>query len=312
MAPAPSDVLDHLIAHGMLTVEEAALARRVPVAEDVTAESDSAGHTDNRPLGVLLPTLLHLRTTVAGRLGCPPVRVGAGGGLGTPDAVAGAFAMGASYVVTGSVNQASVEAGLSTEAKALLAQADIADTCMAPASDMFELGVSLQVLRRGSLFAGRAAQLYDAYRSYDSLEEIPADTRSRLERDVLRESFESAWAATHAYWMDRDPGEVERAAQDPRHRMALVLRSYLGRSSRWAISGETSRRTDYQIWCGPAMGAFNRWTHGSFLEHAENRTVTQIARNLLEGAAVTVRAHHLRSAGVAVPADFSFRPRPLA
>ena len=49
--------------------------------------------------------------------------------------------------------------------------------------------------------------------------------------------------------------------------MALVFRWYLGLSSRWANAGEPTRKVDYQVWCGPAMGAFNEWTKGSFLEH---------------------------------------------
>jgi hypothetical protein len=70
---------------------------------------------------------------------------------------------------------------------------------------------------------------------------------------------------------------------------------------------------DYQIWCGPAQGAFNAWVKGSYLEPAANRSVVQIARNLLEGAAVVTRAHQLRTAGVPVPeAAFAFSPRPLA
>ena len=36
--------------------------------------------------------------------------------------------------------------------------------------------------------------------------------------------------------------------------MALVFRWYLGMSSRWAIEGSVERRSDYQIWCGPAQG----------------------------------------------------------
>ena len=48
---------------------------------------------------------------------------------------------------------------------------------------------------------------------------------------------------------------------EAKHRMALVFRWYLGKSSRWAISGESARRADYQIWCGPAMGAFNAWVN---------------------------------------------------
>ena len=94
--------------------------------------------------------------------------------------------------------------------------------------------------------------------------------------------------------------------------MALVFRWYLGLSSRWAIEGRPDRRMDYQIWCGPAMGAFNAWTAGSFLEAPAARGVVQIALNLMEGAAVLTRAQQLRALGVAVPAEaFHFRPRPL-
>jgi PfaD family protein len=312
LSPAPEEILSALVTEGRLTPQEARLAARIPVATDLTVEADSGGHTDNRPLGVLLPVMLELASTVAARSGTPPVRVGAAGGLGTPQAVASAFAAGAAYVVTGSVNQAAVEAGLSESAKELLAAADIADVCMAPASDMFELGIKLQVLRRGTFFAGRAAQLYEAYRSYDSLAAIPAEPRARLEKEVLRQTFDEAWADTRAYWLERDPAEVARAERDPRHRMALVFRSYLGQSSRWAISGEPTRRGDYQIWCGPAMGAFNRWTRGSFLSWPKHRRVVQIARNLLQGAAVITRAQQLRTSGVAVPAAaFVFPPRPL-
>jgi hypothetical protein len=61
------------------------------------------------------------------------------------------------------------------------------------------------------------------------------------------------------------------------------------------------------------MGAFNRWVKGSFLEDPASRTAVQVARNLLEGAAVVTRAQQLRTYGVPVPsAAFHFTPRPLA
>jgi hypothetical protein len=69
---------------------------------------------------------------------------------------------------------------------------------------------------------------------------------------------------------------------------------------------------DYQIWCGPAMGAFNSWVKGSFLEPVVNRRVDQIALNLMEGAAVITRAQQLRASGLPIaPASFNYRPRPL-
>jgi len=311
MAPPPAAMLRTLVEQGRLTQDEARLAARLPVAEDVTAEADSGGHTDNRPLVALLPELLALATATAHEHGYErPVRIGAGGGLGTPAAVAAAFALGAAYVLTGSVNQSAVESGLSLDGRRMLAEAGSADVAMAPAADMFELGVRLQVLRRGSVFAFRAERLYQIYAAHSCWEEIPERTRGKVEREILRTSFEAVWAEVRRFWLGRAPEQVVRAEQDGRHRMALVFRWYLGMSSRWAIQGQQERRTDYQIWCGPAMGAFNRWVAGGFLADPAERTVVQIARNLLEGAAVVTRAQQVRSRGVAVPASaFTFTPR---
>ncbi|MEG8184593.1 PfaD family polyunsaturated fatty acid/polyketide biosynthesis protein [Nocardia terpenica] len=313
LSPAPRTILDVLCAQGRLTPAEAELAARVPVAENLTVEADSGGHTDNLPLVSLLPRMLALATRVAKRAGYDsPVRIGAAGGLGTPHSVAAAFAAGAAYVVTGSVNQTCIETGVSAAAKGMLAQADIADTIMAPASDMFELGVKVQVLRRGTMFGTRANRLYQLYRDFDSLEAIPGPERDKLERTVFRAKIEDIWDQTRHYWLDRDPTEVARGEAEPKHRMALVFRWYLGMASRWAIEGDDSRQADYQLWCGPAVGAFNDWAAGSFLADPARRDVVQVARNLLEGAAVLTRAHQLRTYGVPVPSSaFEFAPRRL-
>jgi trans-AT polyketide synthase/acyltransferase/oxidoreductase domain-containing protein len=298
---------------GQLTGEEVELARNLPVADHITVESDSGGHTDNRPLAALLPTVTRIRDEIGARRRYEdPVLIGAAGGIGTPAAVASAFALGADYVLTGSVNQACMESGLHPDAREMLARADIADVMMAPAADMFELGVDVQVLRRGTMFGPRARRLYQLYRAHGSLEELPTGDRSWLEQEVLGQRIDSAWKSTRSFWLGRDPGQVERAEADPRHLMALVFRSYLGLASRWAIDGEATRRTDYQIWCGPAMGAFNAWTAGTFLAEPAERTVAQVAANLLEGAAAVTRAQQFRSVGVPVPSRaFDPRPKPL-
>ena len=314
MGPPPADMLRTLVEAGKLTAEEARLGARVPLATDITVEADSGGHTDNRPLVALLPTMLALRDEMETALGTPgSIRVGAAGGLGAPSSVAAAFALGAAYVLTGTVNQAAVESGLSEDGKKMLAQADIADVAMAAAADMFELGVKLQVLKRGTLFAARANRLYDLYRAYDSLESIPTPIRKELEDKIFTATFDTIWAETEAFWREREPAQAELALSNPKHRMALVFRWYLGQSSRWAIAGDGGRRADFQIWCGPAMGAFNTWVKGSFLEEPSQRGAVQIALNLLEGAAVATRAQQLRTFGVAVPAAaFRFHPRPLS
>lgn len=313
MSPPPAAMLRALVAQGKLTHAEAELASRLPVAEDITVEADSGGHTDNQTLVALFPLILSLRNELTAKHGFTrAIRVGAAGGLGTPSALAAAFALGAAYVVTGTVNQSAVEAGLSDAGKRMLAEAGIADVAMAAAADMFELGVKLQVLKRGTLFASRANALYEIYRAHDSLESLPADVRTKLETRLLGATLDAVWRETEAFWAGRDPGQLAQAASDPKHRMALVFRWYLGKSSRWAIEGDPARRADYQIWCGPAMGAFNGWVKGSFLEDPAERTVVQIALNLLEGAVVAARAQHLRAFGVPVPSEsLGFRPRRL-
>ncbi len=313
LSPAPRAMLAALVEAGHLTPQEAELAQRVPVAEDVTVESDSGGHTDNRPLGAVFPVVAALRDALLAEHGYTrPVRVGAAGGLGTPRSVASAFALGAAYVLTGSVNQSAVEAAISPRAKEMLCRADVADVTMAPAADMFELGVEVQVLKRGTLFAARGHKLREIYERHAGLDTLSDSERSTLERDVFRMSIDAVWDDTRAFWARRDPRQVERAERDPKHKMALVFRWYLGKASRWAIDGDADRVMDYQIWCGPAQGAFNAWVKGSFLEPAAARTVVQIARNLLEGAAIVTRAQQLRAWGVPVPAAaFNPLPRPL-
>jgi trans-AT polyketide synthase, acyltransferase and oxidoreductase domains len=313
LAPPPRAMLDALCTAGRITAAEAELAAHIPVVEELTVEADSGGHTDNRPLVSLLPRIQALAARSAKRYGHTPVRIGAAGGLGTPAGVAAAFAAGAAYVVTGSINQTCVEAGISADAKQMLAEADLADVMMAPSGDMFELGVKVQVLRRGTLFGSRGNRLYQLYTEYPSLESIPAAEREKLERTVFRASIEEVWAQTREYWAVREPGQLARAQADSRHRMALVFRWYLGNASSWPIRGESARREDYQLWCGPAVGAFNEWVRGSFLADPAGRDVVQVARNLLEGAATLTRAHQLRTYGVPVPAEaFEYVPRRLA
>lgn len=302
MLPAPDELLNQLLQEGKITAQQAALARQVPMADDITVEADSGGHTDNRPLVGLLPSILALRDEIQEKMRYPtPLRVGAAGGISTPHAALAAFMMGAAYVVTGSINQACLEAGTSEHTRNLLAQADMADVTMAPAADMFEMGVKVQVLKRGTMFAMRASKLYELYSRYPSLEAIPAEEIQKLEKTVFKRPIEEIWQDTVRFFQQRDPRQLERAEKDPHQKMALVFRWYLGLSSRWSNSGEKGREMDYQIWCGPAMGAFNEWVRGSYLEKPENRSVVDVALHILTGAAYLQRVRLLSLYGIEVP-----------
>jgi trans-AT polyketide synthase, acyltransferase and oxidoreductase domains len=302
MAPPPDRFLRELVQNRELTAEQADWAARIPMAEDITAEADSGGHTDNQPAIVLLPTMFALRDRIQAQYQYDrSPRIGAAGGISTPWAASAAFAMGAAYIVTGSVNQSCAEAGTSDVVRRMLAEAQQADIAMAPAADMFEMGVKVQVLKRGTLFAMRAAKLYDLYRSHDSLDQIPASDRAVLEKTVFRAPIETIWEQTKNYFEKRDPSRIARSEGDPKQKMALVFRWYLGMSSQWANTGEPSRSIDYQIWCGPAMAAFNEWVRGSFLERPENRRVATVALNILFSAAVLTRARIMSVQGLPAP-----------
>lgn len=302
-SPPPPKIVAQLLEGGKITAGEADLSKEIPMAHDLTAEADSGGHTDNRPSFTLLPGMIALGDRLREQFAYPePLRVGLGGGIASPAAAAAAFALGAAYLVTGSINQACVESGTSETVRKILADASQADITMAPAADMFEMGVKVQVIKRGTMFPMRAAKLYELYRSYRSLDEIPPAEREKLEKTIFRAPLDEVWRRTRAFFLEREPRQAERGDDDPRHRMALVFRWYLGLSSHWANRGEEDRRLDYQIWAGPAMGAFNEWTKGTFLEEPGNRRVVNVNHNIIFGAARHGRLNSLTSQGIVLSA----------
>jgi len=299
-APPPPAIVESLRAKGQIDGETAALAARIPLAEDLIAEADSGGHTDKRSALLLFPTLAVLRDQLARQHG-HALRLGAAGGIATPQTVLAAFTLGADFVSTGSINQACVESGTTPFVKALLAEASMTDVAMAPAADMFEMGVKVQVLTRGLMFHTKARRLEELYLAHESLDALPAAQREFLEKRVFKRGIEEVWDETRRFFERVDPRVLEKAATSPKLKMALVFRWYLGLSSKWPREPDLSRKVDFQIWCGPAMGAFNRWAKGSYLEAPENRRVAAVARELIDGALYLDRVRNLARQGVALP-----------
>ena len=189
LQPAPARILKELLEQGLITDLQAKLATKVPMADDITVEADSGGHTDNRPLVCLLPSIISLRNEIQEQFQYQqPIRIGVAGGIATPQSALAAFMMGAAYIMTGSINQSCVESGACNHTKKLLAQAEMADMIMAPAADMFEMGVKLQVLKRGTMFPMRAQKLYELYRNYNSIEEIPQAEREKRKANFSQNS----------------------------------------------------------------------------------------------------------------------------
>ena len=117
---------------------------------------------------------------------------------------------------------------------------------------------------------------------------------------MFRKNLDQVWEETRSFFIQRDPRQLAKAEADPKYKMALVFRWYLGQSPVWANRGVQDRKLDYQIWCGPAMGAFNEWVKDSVLDAPEQRKTATVAMNILFGAAVLMRANQLKLQGVSL------------
>ena len=282
LRPAPDKIIDKLLEQNQISKKEAQLGRRVPVADDITVESDSGGHTDGGVALVLLPTIRRLRDEVCAQYHYQQhICIGAAGGIGTPEAVVASLALGAEYIVTGSINQCCVEAGTSDNVKTMLQGINVQDTDYAPAGDMFELGAKVQVLKKGVFFVTRANRLYELYRQYESLDELDEEVKTQLQKRFFMHSFEEIYNILKG---KISAEKIERAEKSPKYKMLLIFKWYFSWATDNAIDGDNENKVNFQIMCGPALGAFNQWVKGTELEEWKNRKVVSIGMKLMESA----------------------------
>jgi len=285
--PAPSKIVNNLLNEGLITEEQAELSKSIPLSYDICVEADSGGHTDSGVAMVLLPVMQRLRDDIGREMGYDKaVRVGLAGGIGTPQSAASAFIMGADFILTGSINQCTVEAGISETVKDLLQEINVQDTAYAPAGDMFEIGAKVQVLKKGVLFPARANKLFLLYNRYGSLEEIPAKTIKQLEKNYFKKPINQVWEETRAYFLEKGNTEViEKAEKKAKAKMALIFRWYFGYSSRISFKGDFNEKADFQVHTGPSLGAFNQWVKGTNLENWRNRHSDEIGIKIMNETA---------------------------
>ncbi len=283
MSPAPDRLVKKLLEEGKITEEEAEYGKQIPMSYDICVEADSGGHTDGGIMTVLMPSMQRLKQEMSQKFNYPDqIRLGLAGGIGTPDAAAAAFIMGADFIVTGSINQCTVEGEMSDSVKNMLQDINVQDTEYAPAGDMFELGAKVQVLRKGVFFPARANKLYQLYMQFDSLDEIPEKTKNQLEERYFQKSFADIWEETKDYFNKSGKiKEIERAEANPKNKMSLIFRWYFKYSAELAYKGIEDNRVNYQVQTGPALGAFNQWVKDTALSKWPARHVDEIGEKLM-------------------------------
>ncbi|WP_327311965.1 ACP S-malonyltransferase [Streptomyces sp. NBC_01235] len=276
LAPPPEQHVAMLLAKGSVTEQEAAAAAGRPMADDLCVEADGGWLTGTAGPLSLLPAVLRLRDEAA--LPGHRVHVGCAGGIGSPEAAAAAFLIGADFVLTGSVNQCSVEAATSAAVKDLLQESHEYDVDTAPWSEGFEHGVQARYLKRGQFFPARASRLHDLWRRHGSVAELDDATRKQV--------FDRYLGGEHPAATAKDPDQ----RSDPKTELAAVFRAYFRRGFRLAVTGDQQSTVDYLVNCGPAMGAFNQAVAGTSLQPWRARTLEAIADFLMDGAAAHVTA----------------------
>ncbi|HRF98438.1 MAG TPA: hypothetical protein PLZ51_24695, partial [Aggregatilineales bacterium] len=74
--------------------------------------------------------------------------------------------------------------------------------------------------------------LYELYVEHNSIDDIDPEERAKLEKQVFKRPLEDIWADTVKFFTERDPEQIQRAMDNPKRKMALIFRWYLGLSSR--------------------------------------------------------------------------------
>jgi trans-AT polyketide synthase/acyltransferase/oxidoreductase domain-containing protein len=275
----------------MIDSEQAELLRGVPMVDALCVESDSGGHTDQGMPFTLVPAMLRVRDEYQQRYPTfGPIYVGGAGGIGTPEAAAALFVMGVDFILTGSINQCTIEAGTSDVVKDLLQAMNVYDTDYAPSGELFELGAKVQVLKKGLFFPARANKLVALYHQYEGIEQIDSQTRQQIEGRYFKRSFEDVFSEVRSAYPSV---EIERAERLPKHRMALIFKRYFKDATRWALTGDLEHKVDFQIHCGPALGAFNQWIAGGPLIDWRERHVDDIASLLMQETAALLNKRFL-------------------
>lgn len=287
LKPAPIEIVNELLRENKISKEQADLSQQLPVADDICVEADSAGHTDNGIAYTIFPSICRLRDQMAEQYGyADKINIGCAGGIGTPEAIASSIIMGADFIMTGSINQCTVEAATSETVKDMLQNADIQDTEYIPSGDNFEFASKVQVLRKGLLFHVRASKLYEVYKMYDSIEDISPDTKKQIETRYFLKSFDDIYEEIKP---KLSAIELDRIEKNPKYKMSLIFKWYYENGTDAALEGNKEKTVDFMINCSSAMGAFNHYVRNTNLEDWKNRYVDVIGEKLMNDAESLLR-----------------------
>lgn len=303
LQPPSEKQIRELLDRQLITAEQAGLARNIGggirggiregigegmgigIADDFCVTGEAAARTGQESGFTLLPALKRIKEKVCPAYpGAREVHIGYAGGIGTPEAAMTAFLLGADFILTGTINQCTLEARTGGTAKRLLQNAGVQDTGPAPSFELFETGGRIRVLKKGSFYASRSLFFAGLYSRFNSLEKIDGKTVTKLEKDYFFKSLSEVDGLIREKY-HHNPEVLAKMDGKPGFKMAMFFRYYYNYCAGLAINDNQENILNYQIFCSPAMGSCNRWLTERGLESWEKRSAHKIGKMLMDETA---------------------------
>ncbi|WP_408895211.1 ACP S-malonyltransferase [Paenibacillus taichungensis] len=278
LSPAPAYLLEDMVLKGLLSQEKAEWLMNIPMVDDLYVESTITETNRMLDSAVLLPAVIKMRDLRTRSTSWPRTRIGSAMQIGSPETTGLSFFLGADFVVTRSINQATVEAGLSNMAKSMLDRARDKNSAIVPKVDCFESGEYTMVLHDNMYFAERADLLYRLFYNNDSWYEIDEEERNRIQELYLGQTFEQVQDNLSAIL---PKSILKRAERNGKVAMAHIYYWYLEQAQDLAITGDMRHSGEYHICFDQAAAACNNWLSGTEMETWENRRVDKLAEKLM-------------------------------
>lgn len=284
LKPAADSMIEELLQEGEITNEQAQLLKKVPMVDSICVESNSAGRTDSASMLATFPAIARMVERLSNQYHYDKkVSVGCSGSIGSPEAIVALFALGADFVMTGSINQCTVESGTSNLVKKILQEMDIQGTEYIPSGDDFDYNSKMQVVKRGVLFPVRANKLSEVYKLYGSIAAIDSDVKKKIEEHYFKHTMEEVFDMIRP---SLNQTQINRLERSPKYKMALIFQWYYKKGFEDAIQGKEDNVVNLLIYSSVAMGAFNAYVKNTELEQWGNRHVDEIGVKLMRDAEV--------------------------
>lgn len=271
MVPIPTEILNELVLEGEISEKIASKIKNIPLCDDICIDNDKNGFE--------MLNYLKEENNSKNNDFLKKVRIGIGGRIGCPLAVAISFFSGADFILTTSINQCTIEARTSNYVKELLQNTTENDFSNAPIDELFEFGTRFSVLKKGSLYHIRALKLYEIYCQYSSFEEIPDEVKRTIFVKYFKTTYEEVFDMSTKELSDEEKQKIE---EQPKEKMVLMFKKMLEKCYNDACIGNIENQANYLVLASSDMSDLNYFLKETEYAFWNKRSAVTIAKMLMD------------------------------